>query len=167
MPSPDIRVLLVDDEDELVDFLSKRLLRAGFAVRAASSGAEAVLIAEAEDFDVAVVDMRMPGLDGIDTQRLLKQARPFLQTVVLTGHGSLDTALESGRQDAFRYLEKPVEHEILVQTIREAAERKRATQTERFREEVAAVMERVSSSGGLARDIMREVDDLRKQYGVE
>ena len=121
---PDIRVLLIDDEETLVEYLSKRLLREGFTVKATFSGEEAVEVATNEDFDVAVVDLKMPGIDGVETQQKLKKIQPFLQSIVLTGHGAIDTALESGRQDAFKYLLKPIEYDNLVETIREAYEKK-------------------------------------------
>ena len=167
MPTDNIRILLVDDESELVEYLSKRLLKAGFTVRAASSGEEAVAVAADEEFDVAIVDLKMPGIDGVETQRLLKEAGPFLQTVVLTGFGSLDTALESGKQDAFLYLEKPVDHEELVAAIRAAAERKAELQRERLREEMESVLDRLSVSGGSHRTILEELEALRKTFGVD
>jgi len=121
---PDIRVLLIDDEETLVEYLSKRLLREGLTVKTTFSGEEAVEVAVNEDFDVAVVDLKMPGIDGVETQQKLKKIQPFLQSIVLTGHGAIDTALESGRQNAFKYLLKPIEYDNLVETIREAYEKK-------------------------------------------
>ena len=121
---PNIKVLLIDDEETLIEYLSKRLLREGFTVKATVSGEEALEVAANEGFDVAVVDLKMPGIDGVETQQKLKKIQPFLQSIVLTGHGAIDTALESGRQDAFKYLLKPIEYDNLVETIREAYEKK-------------------------------------------
>ena len=129
---PDIRVLLIDDEEILVEYLSKRLLREGFIVKATFSGEEAVEVAANEDFDVAVVDLKMPGIDGIETQQKLKKIQPFLQSIILTGHGAIETALESGQQDAFKYLLKPVEYADLVETIREAYVKKVELQQAKF-----------------------------------
>ncbi|MBI5489396.1 MAG: response regulator [Deltaproteobacteria bacterium] len=162
MSEKQIRVLLVDDEEELIEYLSKRLLREGFTVRAVTSGRLALETVEAEEFDVAVVDLKMPGMDGIEVQRLIKQKRPFLQTVVLTGHGSLQTALESGRQDAFRFLQKPADHGELVQALREAAAEKERQIMARFREE----MQEIASSGASPRDIVVRVDALRRKFGL-
>ena len=102
------RILLVDDEDELVDFLSKRLLRAGFTVRAASSGTEALTIAESNDFEVAVVDLRMPGMGGLELVSALLRIDATTRVVVLTGYGSVATAVEALRAGAFHYLQKPI-----------------------------------------------------------
>lgn len=159
----DIKVLLVDDEETLVEYLSKRLLKQGFTVKATFSGEEALEAAERENFDVAVVDLKMPGLDGVETQKRLRKIQPFLQCIVLTGHGGFESALESGRQDAFKYLLKPVEYEILVENIREAYEKKVQLQNAKFREEV----EEIYRSGLGARGIRKAMDKLRKIYGIE
>lgn len=162
MTTNEIRVLLVDDEEELIEYLSKRLLREGFTVRAVTSGPRAVAAVDVEDFDVAVVDLRMPGMDGIEVQHQLRQRRPFLQTVVLTGHGSLQAALDSGRECAFRFLQKPADHGELVAAIRDAAAEKEKQSLARFREELLEI----TSSGGSPRDIVGRVEALRKRYGI-
>ena len=162
MSSKEIRVLLIDDEEELVEYLSKRLLKEGFTVRAVTSGKAALEAVDEEDFDVAVVDLKMPGMDGIEVQERIKQRRPFMQTVVLTGHGSFQAALDSGKQEAFRFLNKPVDHEKLVKTLREAAAEKNKESLARFREE----MTEITSSGGTPRDIVHSVEALRKKYGI-
>ena len=113
-----IKVLLVDDEETLLEYMSKRLVREGFTVKTSLSGKKGLERANSEMFDVAVVDMKMPGMDGIETQRALKKIQPFLQCIVLTGHGSVDTALESGQEDAFRYLLKPIDYDNLVKIIK-------------------------------------------------
>ena len=160
---PDIRVLLVDDEETLVEYLSKRLLREGFTVKATFSGEEAVEVGANDDFDVAVVDLKMPGIDGVETQQKLKKLQPFLQSIVLTGHGAIDSALESGRQDAFKYLLKPIEYDNLVETIREAYEKKVELQQAKFRQEV----DDIYRAGMGARGIKKAMNKLRKIYGIE
>jgi len=160
---PDIKVLLIDDEETLLEYLSKRLLREGFTVKAAFSGEEAVEVAAHEQFDVAVVDLKMPGMDGVETQKSLKKTQPFLQCIVLTGHGSIDSALESGQEDAFKYLLKPIDYENLVATIREAHDKKVELQTAKFREEV----EGIQRSGLGARGIRKAIVKLRKIYGID
>jgi len=159
----DIRVLLIDDEETLLEYLSKRLLREGFTVKATFSGEEAVEVAADDNFDVAVVDLKMPGMDGVETQKKLKKLQPFLQSIVLTGHGAIDTALESGRQDAYKYLLKPIEYDNLVDTIKEAYEKKVELQQAKFREEV----EEIYRSGRGARGIKKAVNKLRKIYGID
>ena len=159
----EIRVLLIDDEETLIEYLSKRLLREGFTVKAAFSGEEAVNAASSDSFDVAVVDLKMPGMDGVETQKALKKVQPFLQCIVLTGHGSVDTALESGQQDAYRYLLKPVDYEELIGAISSAYDKKVEMQTVKFREQV----EEISRSGMGTQGIRKAIERLRKIYGID
>ncbi len=159
----DIKVLLVDDEQTLVEYLAKRLLREGFTVKATFSGEEAVQAATNENFDVAVVDLKMPGMDGVETQKRLKEIQPFLQCIVLTGHGSIESALESGKQDAYKYLLKPIDYDSLVQTIKEAYEYKMKLQSEKFKQEV----EDIYKSGMGPKGIKKAIQKLKKIYGIE
>ncbi|RLB41749.1 MAG: response regulator [Deltaproteobacteria bacterium] len=158
-----MRVLLIDDEQTLLEYLSKRLLREGFTVKATFSGEEAVEVASNENFDVAVVDLKMPGIDGVETQKRLKKIQPFLQCVVLTGHGSVETALESGQQDAFKYLLKPIDYENLVETIKEAYKKKIELVNAKFKEQV----EEIYRSGLGAKGIKKAINELRKLYGID
>ncbi|MDJ0766842.1 MAG: response regulator [Myxococcota bacterium] len=164
MSETDIRVLIVDDEEELIGYMSKRLLREGFTVRATTSGEDAVKALENEDFDVAIIDLKMPGMNGIETQTALKGLRPHLQTIVLTGHGSLDAAFESGKQNAFKFMAKPAEHDELVRTLHEAAEAKTKLATEAFREEMDEL-----TRGGVnsPRSLLKAMDELRKKHGLD
>ncbi len=160
---PDIRVLLIDDEQTLLEYLSKRLLREGFTVKATFSGEEAIEAASNQNYDVAVVDLKMPGIDGVETQKRLKKIQPFLQCIVLTGHGSVETALESGQQDAFKYLLKPIDYENLVETIKEAYKRKTELVNQKFKEQV----EEIYRSGLGAKGIKKAINELRKLYGID
>ncbi len=160
---PNIRVLLIDDEQTLLEYMSKRLLRKGFTVKAVFSGEQAVEAAKQEHFDVAVVDLKMPGMDGVETQKRLHEIQPFLQCIVLTGHGSIDSALESGQQDAFRYLLKPIDYDNLVTSIQEAYEKKLEFQKEKFQEQV----EEIYRSGLGAKGIKKAINELRKIYGID
>jgi DNA-binding NtrC family response regulator len=159
----DIRVLLIDDEETLLEYLSKRLLREGFTVKATFSGEEAIEVAGAENFDVAVVDLKMPGMNGVETQKKLKEIQPFLQCIVLTGHGSVESALESGHQDAFRYCLKPIDYDNLVDTIKEAFAKKNELANAKFREQVEAI----AGSGLGARGIKKAINGLKKTYGID
>lgn len=158
-----IKVLLIDDEDTLLEYLSKRLLKEGFTVKATFSGEEAVAVARDENFDVAVVDLKMPGIDGVETQKRLHEVQPFLQCIVLTGHGSVESALESGHLDAYQYLLKPIDYDTLVATIKQAYAKKIDVQNSQFRQEV----EKIYSSGLGARGIKKAIDKLRAIYGME
>jgi DNA-binding NtrC family response regulator len=155
-----VRVLLVDDEENLLEYLSKRLLKQGFTVQAAFSGEQALSVARQAHYDVAVVDLKMPGIDGVETQKRLRQIQPLLQCIVLTGHGSIESAFESAHEDAFEYLLKPVDYDVLVRSIRNAHRKKRELQDARFREQV----EKLHVSGLGPRGIRKEIDKLEKIY---
>jgi two-component system NtrC family response regulator len=158
-----IRVLLVDDEENLVEYMSKRLLKKGFNVKASFSGEEALEAAKQANYDVAVVDLKMPGIDGVETQKKLRQIQPFLQCIVLTGHGSIESALESGHEEAFEYLLKPVDYEVLMGKIKEAYEKKQVVQDAKFREEVG----KIQTSGLGPRGIRKAIRNLEKLYGID
>ena len=158
-----IRVLLVDDEEELIDYLSKRLLREGFTVKAVGSGTEAVAAVRQESFDVAIVDLKMPGMDGIETMVQFKRHRPFLPSIVLTGHGSVEAALESGRRGAFLFMEKPADHEQLMQALREAAAQKKEQLSQQFQEQMIAV----TTMGGSPHEILAAIEELKEKFRLE
>jgi len=161
MREPGIRVLLVDDERELVDYLGKRLRKRGHEVVGVNSGKDALDQVKSQLFDVAVLDLKMPEMDGIELLTLLKEELPCLQAIMLTGHGSLDSALESGRQDAFRFLVKPYELQGLVETIREAYEDGRRHKKELFDAELQEAMTAFSTA---PHELIRETTRLRKKY---
>ena len=109
-----IKLLLVDDEVGYLEVLSKRLTRRGFEVTTASSGAEAIRATRRWDFEVAVVDLKMEDMDGIEVLKVLKKMVPDLHVIILTGHGSERAAREGIAQGAFDYLIKPVGLEPLI-----------------------------------------------------
>jgi DNA-binding NtrC family response regulator len=159
-PDKSIRILLVDDEEDLVTFLSQRLLKRSFTVMATTSGSAAIAAVQQQTFDVAIVDLKMPQMDGIEVLRQLRQEQPFLQVIMLTGHGSHDSALEAGKLDAFRYVVKPYDFDDLLGLIREAHDQKRQEQQASFKEELQKVIE----GGGSPRDIARATERLRQEY---
>ena len=111
------RLLLVDDEVGYLEVLSKRLTRRGFKVTTASSGAEAIRALRNWEFDLAVVDLKMEDMDGIEVLKVFKRMDPSLQVVMLTGHGSERAAREGISQGAYDYLIKPVGLKRLVEVI--------------------------------------------------
>ena len=120
MASDPIRLLLVDDEKDFVNILSKRIKRRHIDVTKAFSGAEAIQALRAQEFDVAVLDLKMEEMDGIETLKVLKIMDPRLAVIMLTGHGSAEAAEQGMRMGAYDYLTKPCELEELVEKIIEA-----------------------------------------------
>ena len=136
------RVLIVDDEKEFVQVLSKRLLIRDYDVTASLSGEDAIEKVKAYNFDVVILDVSMPGMDGIETLHEIKGIKPLTEVIMLTGHASVETAIEGMKLGALDYLKKPCENEDLVAKINKAYERK-TEHEERIRE--ARVKEIMSS----------------------
>jgi DNA-binding NtrC family response regulator len=116
-----LRVLFVDDEEELVSAVVERLGLRGIEVQGALTGEEALQLIEQRDFDVVVLDVKMPGLGGLEVIKRIKQDHPGLAVVFLTGHGAEEDAEAGLRMGAFQYLMKPIDIEALVQILRKAA----------------------------------------------
>ncbi len=115
-----IRLLIVDDEVGFVNILAKRLSRRNMEVTSAYTGTEAIQILRKQDFDVAVLDLKMEEMDGIEVLKIFKKMDPKMVVIMLTGHGSEQAAREGIEFGAFDYLTKPCELEELLAKIREA-----------------------------------------------
>ena len=116
-----VRLLLIDDEKDFVNILSKRIKRRNIDVAKAFSGAEAIQMLRHQEFDVAVLDLKMEDMDGIEVLKIFKKAYPEMEVIMLTGHGSEQAAKEGLEYGAFDYLTKPCELEDLLKKIQEAA----------------------------------------------
>ena len=112
-----IRVLLVDDEEDFVDALSQRLEMRDFAVGKACNGAEALGLIEGHEYDVIVLDVRMPGEDGIQILKRLKELKPLTEVIMLTGHATVQIAIEGMKFGAYDFLMKPSDTDLLVGKI--------------------------------------------------
>ncbi len=116
----EMNVLLVDDEREFLDLLSKRLAKRNVRVKAVQSGDEAIRAIMAEPFDVVVLDMKMPGKDGLETLQAIKSLPCDCQVVMLTGHASVEAAVQGMELGAFDYLMKPVAISELIFKLEDA-----------------------------------------------
>ncbi|MGB5748150.1 MAG: response regulator [Desulfobacterales bacterium] len=120
------KVLLVDDEREFVVVLTQRLAKRNYSVTFAHSGKDALAHLEGDkDIEVVLLGAKMPGLDGIETLKLIRKKWPLVEVIMLTGHSTLDSAINAIKIGAYDYLLKPVEMEQLVSKIEKAACRKR------------------------------------------
>ncbi|SHF88087.1 Response regulator receiver domain-containing protein [Desulfacinum infernum DSM 9756] len=115
-----LRVLLVDDEVEFVSTLAERLEIRGMEVLVASDGEEALRRVQEEPLDVVVLDVRMPGLGGLDVLKRIKEMKPDLPVILLTGHSATRDGIEGMRLGAFDYLMKPLDIETLMAKMKEA-----------------------------------------------
>ena len=115
-----IRVLLVDDEKDFVETLAQRLEVRDFAVATAFGGDEALSLIKEREFDVVVLDVLMPGKDGIETLNEIKELNPLINVIMLTGNATVETAIEGMKLGAYDYLMKPTQTEELVEKITKA-----------------------------------------------
>jgi len=137
-----IRVLLVDDEEDFVDALAQRLEVRDFDVTTALSGADALERIEDTEIDLVILDVQMPGVDGLEVLRQIKQRKPLIEVIMLTGHATIQTAIDGMKLGAFDFLLKPTETEELVEKINRAFSRK-AEHDQRIREaEIADIVKR-------------------------
>ena len=113
----EIRMLLVDDEDDFRITLAERLKLRKIDVTDAGSGNEAIELVRQKSFDVAVIDVKMPGIDGIETLKQIKQIQPAMEIVMLTGHASIESGIEAMKLGAYNYIMKPCDiDELLIKT---------------------------------------------------
>jgi two-component system, OmpR family, response regulator len=124
-------ILIVDDEEDFRVTLVKRLQKRNQQVFGAESGQKALTLMEAMVFDVVVLDVKMPGMDGIETIREMKKKNPLTEVILLTGHASMESGIEGMKLGAFDYVMKPVNIDELLEKIRQAYERKRVQEEER------------------------------------
>jgi DNA-binding response OmpR family regulator len=113
-----MKVLLVDDEKKFATMLAKRLALRGIDVHYVYAGEDAIVKAQTERYDVAILDVKMPGIGGIELKRKLKELDPCLKIIFLTGHGS-KTDFETGSAEAECYLAKPIQIDELIAILRE------------------------------------------------
>jgi DNA-binding NtrC family response regulator len=134
------RVLLVDDEQEFLETLAMRLESRGLKISVAESGETALEKAQQESFDAILLDLAMPGMDGMETLKRLREASPDSQVVLLTGQATVTRATEAMRLGALDLLEKPVDIGVLVERIEEAATRKLRLTERRIAEELKDIL---------------------------
>ena len=126
------RILLVDDEKDFVEMLGLRLKEAGEIVTEAYSGQECLDILGEKEIDVVILDILMPGMDGIATLKEIKKRFPLVEVIMLTGHGTTESAVEGMKLGAFDYLLKPADFEDLTVKL-ESARKRKDEQEERIR----------------------------------
>jgi len=135
------KILLVDDEVVFTKNMSKLLTSRGYRVKAVNSGDSAIGALEEEHFDVVVLDLKMPGMDGITTLKEIKKLGLFTETLILTGHGSIDSALDALKLGAYDYLTKPYEIDELVAKVEGAWEKKDDAQQKDIQDKIHKAVE--------------------------
>ncbi len=118
------KVLIVDDEQDFLETIVKRLQARGINASGAESGYQALEKINDDNFDVVILDVKMPGMDGIETLREMKKKKPLLEVIMLTGHASVESGIQGMQLGAFDYVMKPVALDELLEKMRQAYERK-------------------------------------------
>src|SRR4030043_1050064 len=117
------KVLIVDDEEDFLETIVKRLQARSIEVIGAESGYQALELINDGNFDVVILDVKMPGLDGIETLREMKKKKPLVEVIMLTGHASVESGIQGMQLGAFDYVMKPVALDELLEKMRQAYER--------------------------------------------
>ena len=119
-------VLLVDDEAPFVDTMTKRLTKRKLTVFKSYSGEEALeTLKEISHIDLVILDVKMPGMDGIETLKEIRKEFPLVEVIMLTGHATVETSIEGMRLGAFDYLMKPCDMDVLIEKVNAAVSKKR------------------------------------------
>jgi DNA-binding NtrC family response regulator len=119
-----INILLVDDECDFVETMVKRFGIRKMPIDSAKSGQEALAALEAKDYDVVILDVRMPGMDGLEVLKLIRERAPLTEVIMLTGHASLEAGMQGMNLGAYDYVLKPADFDDLLDKVRKAFERK-------------------------------------------
>jgi len=134
------RVLLVDDEEDFLEALSERMRTRGMEVTCSTSAREALKLIEEKSFDVVMLDFQMPEMDGLHALRALKEKRPELQVILLTGHGSVERGVEAMKSGASDFVEKPADFKDLTEKISSARAKKMLMVESKMEEEIRSIL---------------------------
>jgi DNA-binding NtrC family response regulator len=158
--SEKIKLLIVDDEVKFLDSIARRLEMRGFDVTKATNGQQALDAARRASFDLALLDLKMPGLNGRQVLEMLKKEHKYLEVIILTGHGSMDSAVECTKLGAYGYLPKPYELEKLLDVLRGAYEARLRCKFKEDDERMKRIMQLAMGSSplGILREL-RKLDD--------
>jgi len=152
-------ILIVDDETTILQSLSGILSDEGYEVLTASNGYEGLKIIEEESPDLVLLDIWMPGMDGIETLREIKRTTPFLQVVIISGHGTIETAVKATKLGGYDFIEKPLSIEKVIVTINNALNFKRLEEENRYLRK--KTLEKYSITGN-----SRPIEALKKEIAV-
>ncbi|MCG8618700.1 MAG: response regulator [Desulfobacterales bacterium] len=156
-----INLLMVDDEEEFLNSLSERLETRDFTVTTATQGEGAIEAAKKGGFDVAILDLNMPGMDGMELLKILKENHKFLEVIILTGFGKVESYKEATKLGAFSYLEKPFDMDQLLEELKNAyhTRLKKKFEHDKKRQEELDVLAMGSSPLAILKSLMDMDDD--------
>ena len=161
MDNHKINLLIVDDEVQFLESISKSLEVRNFKVIAVDRGEKAIEAARDNPIDVALVDLKMPGINGEETLKALKAEHKWMEVVILTGHGTIDSAVECTKSGAFSFLQKPCNLDDLLVALKDAY-KKKVMNRKKIEEKKMDELLKVSISGS-AREILRRLKEIDQQ----
>ena len=160
MNTDKINLLIVDDEEPFLESMKKRLEVRGFDVVCVERGDKAIKAARWFPIDIALVDLKMPGMSGEETLKVLKQENEWMEVVILTGHGSIDSAVECTRSGAHSYLQKPCELDHLLEVLKDAYKKRIMNKMQIQEGQMNALLQKAPGDSPLA--ILRRLKEMEK-----
>jgi len=158
MESDKINLLIVDDEEQFLSSISKSLTVRDFNVIAVNRGEKAIKAARENPIDIALVDLKMPGISGEETLKALKNEHKWMEIVILTGHGSVESAVETTKSGAYSYLQKPCKLDDLLETLKNAY-KKRVMNRHKIEEKKMSEILKLAQSNS-PRDILQRLQEI-------
>ena len=134
------KILLVDDDAEFTEVLAERMQSRGLKVDAVNSGPDAIDKAKDTGYDAIVLDLAMPGMDGIETMKALLAKQPDLQIILLTGHATVEKGVEAVKLGAMDFLEKPADLQKLMEKIKQAKNQKMLLVENKIEDEITKIL---------------------------
>lgn len=134
------KILLVDDEKEFIDTLAERMQNRGMDVETTTSAKKALELVEKGDFDAVVLDLQMPEMDGLEALKILKEKKPEIQVILLTGHATVEKGIEAMKLGALDLVEKPAELSVLTEKIQKAQAKKMILVEKKSEEKIKKIM---------------------------
>ena len=153
-----ISLLFADDEEKFLESMTKRLEARDFNVIAVFRGDKALEAARNNPVDIALLDLRMPGLQGEETLKALKQEHPWMEIVILTGHGNIASAVECTKMGAHSYLQKPCDLDQLLEVLKEAYKKRVMNKTKIEEGRMNKLLEIAQSSSPM--DMLRRLREI-------
>ncbi|MEE4600275.1 MAG: response regulator [Desulfobacteraceae bacterium] len=160
MENNKINLLIVDDEVHFLESISKSLEARDFKVIAVDRGEKALEAARKNPIDVALVDLKMPGINGEETLKALKAEHKWMEVVILTGHGTIDSAVECTKSGAFSFLQKPCNLDDLLEALKDAY-KKKVMNRKKIEEKKMDELLKISISGS-PREILSRLREIDK-----
>ncbi len=136
------KVLLVDDEEDFLEIMSERLTSREMVVTTSTSASQAIEDIGKDMYDAVILDLQMPGMDGLEALKQMKEKRPELQIILLSGHGTMEKGVEAIKLGAMDFLEKPADLEVISEKIKRAKEKKMLIVDEMNQEKVVDMLRR-------------------------